>query len=145
MKRKIISLCLFLVTLLFLLSSCFFFKKTYFCNIDEVESIQIIRLDEYIEKGYGFEYTVLCEIDDLDTFVDKLNKIEYSTVYGAPFVFDIGDIAILVNYKNGDYDRLHYKVQVLYRSGEIKHGRVFFDKEQFNALISDYLPDYNPQ
>ena len=40
-------------------------------------------------------------------------------------------------YKNGDLDLLHYRAQLI----DHNTGFFFFDKDQFLALISDYLTE----
>ena len=140
MKRKIISLCVFWVTMV-LLSSCFLTSgNKYYCNIDEIERIQIVELGDY-----DMEDTVLLEIEDLDNFVNRLNKIERSTNFGAPGSLFSGYIVIKIDYINGNCDLLYRNAQVFFESDTARYGHIFFDKEQFNALISDYLPDYKPQ
>ena len=85
MKKIRVPLCLLCVISLCLLCSCGLFgPQKYVCEIDEVESVEIIRLDEYIEEEYRFEYTVLSQISDYTTFVERLNEVKHSVNWGDP-------------------------------------------------------------
>ena len=117
--------------------------QNYFCDIDEVKSIQIIRLDKYVEGEYRFDYTVLSQISDCATFVDKLNHLKHSVNWGDPRTLYEQYVVIQIEYHNGDYDMIHYRAQWFHRSGATDDGYFFFDTEQFNALISEYLPNEN--
>ena len=138
MKKTRRLLCIPCIILILLCCSCSFFYDPYFCEFTEVESIQIIRLNKYVEEAYTYEYTVLADISDIEAFVERLNKIEQSDYWGAPYVMFEGYVVINITYSNGDYDWLHQDVQLLHRSGVNNDGYFFFDDEQFLALISDY-------
>ena len=134
MKKILFILCTTVI-----ISCCFyacFAPEEYVCDIDKVDSIQIVRLDDVVE--YEFEYTVLSEISDCDTFVSRLNKMERSVNWGEPSVLYLQYIVIKVNYINGDVDWIHHSAQSFDRSGVTRTGYFFFDKEQFESLISDY-------
>ena len=139
-QTKLFLLCVLLVVSTCLYSGCGLFgDQRYTCEIDDVESIQIISLDEHVEGEYRFEYTVLCEIPDNSAFVEKLVNIEHRTSWGPPQVLDVGYIVIKVNYLNSDYDLIYRNVQWLNRSGVNKNRYFTFNKEQFDKLISDYV------
>ena len=137
MKRVFFLTCIILV---FLCSSCGLFgDQRYDCDIEQVASIQIIRLDEYVVGEYRYEYTVLSEISDCETFVSRLNEWDHSVKWGDPRQMDIKYIVIKVNYVNGDFDLIHPDAQCFNRSGVNNYGYFFFDDEQFNDLVSDYI------
>ncbi len=143
MKKIKFLLCMLCSLLLFLCCSCGFFgDQEYFCEIDKVESIQIIRLDKYIEGEYRYEYTVLSQISDHKTFVDRLNNLKHSVNWGDPKQLDVLYVVIRIYYHNGDYDLIHPRAQCFHHNGVNNYGYFFFDKNEFNALISDYFTEY---
>ena len=142
MKRIRLSLCLLCSFLILSCCSCGFFgDQKYVCNVSEVESIQILKLDKYVEEEYNYEYTVLSEISDSMTFVNRLNHIKHSVNWGDPLLLDVQYVVIRIDYLNGDYDLLHPDAQCFNRSGVNHSGFFFFDDEQFYALIDDYLTE----
>ena len=142
---KIIRLSLSIIlsiALMILCCSCGFFgDREYKCNVDYVESVQIVRLDKYVEGEYRYEYTVLAQISDFEPFIARLNKIKHSVNWGDPQQMDIQYIVIKIDYLNGDFDLIHKDAQWFNRSGINQDGYFFFDDKQFNKLISDYLTE----
>ena len=70
MKKSRLLILLMCIVVLLLCSSCESLDKHhYICEVEEVTSIQIVRLEQYIEEECRFEYTVLSEITDFDPFV----------------------------------------------------------------------------
>ena len=129
-----------IIVLLF--SSCGLFgKQKYTCDVDTVDSVQIVRLDEYVEGEYRYEYTVLSEIPNYEIFVSCLNEIDHTVNWGDPRQMDEQYIVIKIDYKNGDFDLIHPDAQCFNRSGTNQYGYFFFDDEQFNALISEYMTE----
>lgn len=142
MKRMLLPVCILCMILAFLCCSCGWFgPQRYICEVEEVESVQIIRLDQYVEGEYRYEYTVLSEISDYETFVSRLNGLEHSVNWGDPRQMDVGYVVVRIDYRNGDFDLVHQDAQCFHRSGENHYGYFFFDDEPFNTLISDYLPE----
>lgn len=130
------------VILIFLCCSCGIFgDQRYLCEVDTVESIQIVRLDKYVEGEYRYEYTVLSKITDCSTFVDQLNNLKHTVNWGEPSQLDVNYVVIRIDYLNGDYDLLYSNAQWFNRSGVNQYGYFFFDDEQFNSLISDYITE----
>ena len=137
MKKIIFPLC---IIFMLLLCACGLFgEQQYYCEVDEVESVQIIRLDKYVEGEYRYDYTVLSEISEYVAFVSQLNEMEHSVNWGDPYQMDVQYIVIKIDYSNGDFDLIHQDAQCFHRSGKNNYGYFFFDDEQFNALISDYI------
>ncbi|MBR2930150.1 MAG: hypothetical protein IKC32_02865 [Clostridia bacterium] len=111
-------------------------NERYACNADEVVSIEIVRIGDYIEEEYRYEYEVLSTVADHSWFIDDLNDIEQKkNVLGAPFVLDNGHVVIRVGYSNGDYDFVHHGGQILYRGGSYYTGYYIFDYDEFVQLI----------
>ncbi len=112
--------------------------QEYVCDIDAVDSIQIIRLGEYSQEKSEYDYTVISVISDLATFADRLNNVKHSVNWSDPGVLMPESVVIRIEYLNGDYDLLHPNAQIFNRDDENNYGYFFFDKEQFDSLISDY-------
>ena len=133
-----------IVVFIFSLSACVYAPASYVCDSSNVESVQIIELGKWDEETREYHYTVLVDVIDHFVFIERLNNLkdnDFFFVLGTPDTFLEGDIMIKVNYLNGDYDLIKRTKQVYYRAGATEGGsRVTFDKEQFNALIDDYLP-----
>ena len=137
MKKMIIPLC---VLFMLLCCSCGFFgDQEYVCDINEVESIQIIRLDEYVEGEYRYKYTVLSQIINQEEFVSRLNDLKCSVNWGDPRQMDVQYVVIRIDYHNGDFDLIHPDAQCFNRNSTNHYGFFFFDDEQFNSLISEYM------
>lgn len=142
MKKTTLPLCILFILLLFFCCSCGFFgPQRYICEIEEVESVQIIRLDEYIPEEYRFDYTVLSEIADTPRFVNRLNELEHSVNWGEPSQMYAQYIVIRIDFHNGDFDLIYPNAQCFHRDGVSNYGYFFFNEEEFNALISDYLTE----
>ena len=139
-KSKLCVLCI--ITMCFLCSCGLLSPQSYICEIDNVESVQIITLDEYVYGEYRYEYTVLTQISnsDIANFIDRLHNVECSVNWGDPYQLNVGYTVIQICYKNGDFDFIHADAQWFNRSGVNEYGFFFFDDEQLEALISDYLP-----
>ena len=76
--KKMICFVLTAVLMLFCCSCGFFGPQRYLCEVEKVESVQIIRLDKYVEGEYRYEYTVLAQVEDVESFVGQLNDIKHS-------------------------------------------------------------------
>ena len=115
MKRIILPLCILCIILMLLCCSCGLFgDQRYNCEVDKVESVQIVRLDKYVQEESRYEY---------------------------PRQMDVQYAVIRIDYRNGDFDLIYSDAQSFNRSGENQYGYFFFDDEQFNALISDYITE----
>jgi hypothetical protein len=106
-----------------------------FCNF-------FLRNFEKIFEKYDFNYTVLCEVVDCVTFVERLISIKQSVNWGDPYTLNTGYIVICIEYENGDYDWVYSNTQSKIRDGKSTGGGyICFEKEQFTALLNDYLPE----
>ncbi len=139
MKRGLLISCILVTIVAFSCCSCGLVGEQRFsCNIEEVKSVQIVRLDEYIEGQYRYDYTVLAEISNCETFVSDLNGLDYSVNWGDPRPMQTQYVVIKINYNNGDFDLIHSNAQWFNRDGKNRNGYFFFDEEQFDKLISKY-------
>ena len=142
MKRRIILTNALCIMLMLLCSACGLFgPQKYVCDVDEVETIQIVKLDDYVEGEYRYEYTILTQITDYKSFVARLNGLKHSVNWGDPQQLYEGYVVIKINYRNGDFDLVHPSAQWFSRSGAIRTGYFFFDEKQFDALISAYMTE----
>ena len=115
----------------------FFGDQKYVCEIENVESIQIVRLGRFNKEIRDYEYKIISEVKDKEEFIKRLNAIKYNKNWGGPTMLDEGSTVIKIVYKDGDFDLLHYRAQLI----DHNSGFFFFDKDQFLALISDYLTE----
>ena len=126
----IVCICAFLC-------GCFLLPdQHYTCEAEDVRSVQIVRLGEVIEGEY--DYTVLCDVEDKDDFIRKLNDIRQTINWGDPYRLYPGYVVIRIEHSNGDCDLLYSNAQSLQRGERERNGYACFNKEQFNALISEY-------
>ena len=130
------------IIFIFLCCSCGLFgEQRYACDVEMVESIQIVNLEEYVEGEYRYEYTVLSQISDYEVFVSHLNELDQSVNWGDPRQLCIQSVVIKIDYSNGDFDLIHPDAQCFNRSGTNQYGYFFFDDEQFDSLILEYIED----
>lgn len=127
------------ITLVLLCCSCGFFgDREYVCDIEEVESIEIVRIEELAREEQA-RYTVLASITDYSDFVERLNSIDYTINWGDPRVLKEDFVVIKIQYLNGDRETIHWSAQSFDHSDGKKTGYFTFNEEQFNTLVSDYL------
>lgn len=138
MKARSFGIVLLFVVLVASCSSC---TSKYTCDWSSVESIRIITLNEYLTGQYMYDFDVLCEIknEEIKDFVKQLNKIDCSINRGEPLLLNSGYTVVMIDYKNGDFDLLHYSAQWLKRADNVRYGFYYFDEIQFTALVSSYL------
>lgn len=142
MRNIKILLCIILAMLILACQGCGFLgDQKYVCEIENVETIQIVRLGRFNEEIRDYEYKIISEVKDKEEFIKRLNAIKCNKYWGDPTILDEGSTVIKIVYKNGDFDLLHYRAQEFTQSKHSSSGFFFFDKDQFLALISDYLPE----
>ena len=106
-----------------------------------ITSIQIVRV-----YNYEFEWllpknqTVICEIDDIDTFLQKFSKVDCYLNKGTPTKVRPNKNIIKINYEGGHYELIDVNGQTkAYYDDGAYDGYRYFDKEQFENLISEYV------
>ena len=114
----------------------------YYCDVNEVESVSVVRLCEPVfdEGTCPIRESVLVEIDDIEGFVDRVNQLEQQRdlVLSDPISLRVDDIAIRIQYHNGDIDYLNWMAQTFVHEGEARDAFWGFDEEQFTQLLNDY-------
>lgn len=129
----IVCICAFLC-------GCFLLPdQHYTCEAEDVRSVQIVRLGEVIEGEYRYDYTILHNVEDKDDFIRKLNDIRQTINWGDPYVLYPGYVVIRIEYINSDCDLVYSNAQSIQRGEKKRNGYACFNKEQFNALISEYI------
>ena len=137
---KVMRLALCIVIALSLCScSLLIIRDKYKCPVDEVSSVQIIKMGKYSTEGNRDEYTILKEIDDYTELVERLNDMKIGYVWNDPRPLKEGDIVIKIDYLNGGYDLIRRTYQVFVRNEETDVRYFAFNKKQFETLIEDYL------
>ena len=132
---RIMTICLLMCC--FLLCGCRpnpWRHGEYECEIEKVESVQIVRLGE-TDDNYRFTCAVLYDVTDKDSFLKQLNALDYRSGSTPPKPLEVGYVVIRINYFNGDYDYIYQNSQKFYRGDENRTGQFLFDKEQFDDLI----------
>ena len=129
----IVCICAFLC-------GCFLLPdQHYACEAEDVRSVQIVRLGEVIEGEYRYDYTILHNVEDKGDFIRKLNDIRQTINWGDPYVLYPGYVVIRIEYINSDCDLVYSNAQSIQRGEKKRNGYACFNKEQFNALISEYI------
>ena len=73
-------------------------------NTTEITSIELVRLRD------GENY-VVCEIDDIDRFcADVGERWVYNSYVNPPPTPMLGELCLIVHYKNGDYQQIAYRL-----------------------------------
>lgn len=135
-------LILFVVVFVLLPVSCQLLAgDEYECNVEKIKSVEIVRLGEWPEEGDIYDYTVLATVTDCVDFGNRLNRIKYTVNWGGPSIFIVDEVAIKIEYVDGDYDLINDRAQVFNRSGKIDSGYFFFNEKQFDALMSEYYTE----
>ena len=113
----------------------------YFCKVEDVASVQFVRLDKYVEGEYRYDYTVLSQIDDFESFVNRLNDMKHSANWGDPRQMEEGYIVARIEYSNGDFDFIHSDAQCFNRVKVMKKRVITVQK---GVIVSDSKAgDYN--
>lgn len=114
-------------------------RDRYECPVDEVSTVQIIKLGKYSAEGKRDEYTIFKEIDDYAGFVERLNNMEVGYVWNDPRPLMEGDIVIKIDYLDGGYDLIRRTYQVFVRNEGTNVRHFAFNRKQFETLIVEYL------
>ena len=140
-NKLILSLLVLHITFTLLCSCGLVSPQKYSCDVNEVETINIVMLNEYVKDDYSYKYTVLSQISDCSTFVDQLSKVDHTVNWGDPRQLQVQCVAIRIDYLNGDFDLIQPDAQIFNRSEVNQYGYYFFDDEQFDKLIADYVTE----
>lgn len=145
--KKIISVLVF-IGLVLQLSSCYKTTYRFIHESDEIISIEIVENRYTYEDSVRNDYqNVLVSIQDIDSFLNKFSAITYTMpLYnGLVTSFRNSEIGIKFKFNNGDYEILSSGVYSLIYENTNGYDRAidgiigFFDEEQFDALMMEYL------
>lgn len=138
--------------ILFVVIMCIHFgscrhEETYrFLNsTDEISKISLVAIS--FDENEKVIQTEIQKISDTVAFLDDFRDVNCYTYYGDPTgVTEEGveDTVIKISYANDEYELINWMGQAVYTQerGFIYYaGYSVFDKDQFNALISDYLTE----
>ena len=139
MKARQLAVYVWLFVIAFLTGCGLFGPQKYDCDVSKVESVQIIRLDSYVEGEYRFDNAVLCDVEEYAAFLNQLKNIKHSVNWGEPTDLNEGYVVVKINYLDGDYDLIHCYAQWYNCLTDYQTGYFFFDEEQYNSLISNYV------
>ena len=143
--KKILSLNL-LVMLLFVLTSCSYIKieYKYMHNKTEIESVQIVEA-YYDATNSVAHQNVIQQIEDYNTFLDEIEEIyfRFGSIFKSPAGISKKQIAVKINYKNGDYEVFDHHVVSRYEAETDFYDpycdQGIYDKKEFLRVLSKYL------
>ena len=87
-------------------------------------------------------------VEQTEVFIEKFNSISCYVWYGDPLGIDLDYVgnAIKIIYKNDEYELVLCNGKAIYNAElgfSNYRGYRVFDKEQFDALINEYLSNEN--
>lgn len=107
-----------------------------------VKTVEIVEADYFFETGRGTQNSLVV-VDDVDSFLKELERIEYKKSLSEPDTIEKRTLAVKISYKNGDYEVFdsENKSSVIIENEGVYRGRVFgsFDTDAFYDLLFDYL------
>ena len=149
-KKQALVLCILSLFLLVSLTSCIVIPKhkTYQLDADTVSSVQIYDMGK---PGYSLDpgsLSYAVEDERLEEFLDDLSEIPFSdvvliTVAAVDPGFSFGRWVIRINQTDGSYMLLSnggYGETRDANGNVIDSNHYGCDKEEWNSLISKYLP-----
>ena len=149
MKKIGITSIILMLAVCFSFSACKirFSEKYQFIDSEEnISSIAIVKLS-YNDKSELIQ-TYLKNIENKDKFLEEFRSVGCYIYFGDPVGPDSTedeDKVIKISYKNGSYELINHCGQSEYISEKDKlsfyAGFNVFDKEQFEALISEYITE----
>ena len=107
----------------------------------KISSIQIVKVGKY-EFSWRIpeEQTVICEIDDVSGFLQKLKSVECFLNKGTPTKVDSYEKVIKITYEGGHYELIDWDGQTKSYYDEYPYdGFRYFDEQQFESLINEYV------
>lgn len=109
-------------------------------SVEDISSVHIVKIEGLISEENDASVS-LCEIEDVDAFVSKFNKIEYE-IYGPfsrPSIYE-NSHAIKIVYENNDKEYIGYFGELYFISGKESVGLYVCIKDEFYSLLSEYYP-----
>lgn len=116
-------------------------EYTYMNDESTIDSIQIVDLVDFKEENYEFVQEEICEIENIDEFIEEFSEIDCHVHYGDPVQLEAGVIVVKVVYENGDYELIDATAQLKRRQGVNHYGYRSFDREQFAELLKSYTAE----
>ena len=115
-------------------------------NIDNIKIVEVgdLKKDEKIP-----EIKVIVVIEDQRAFLDEFVELECQKLFDDPTGVCVGDTAIKIEYKNGDYELISENGQAEYCYSEYYEGMFYnqhtgwyyFDREEIQAFINKWDGD----
>ena len=106
-----------------------------------ISSIQIVKSTNEEE----LKHEVISEIENYEEFLTDLSEIDYSSanvvLNNLNWKFTDKDLAVKINYENGDYEVFSHDCREEFRSNSYDANTYIgtFDSEQFYSLLSEYI------
>lgn len=138
--KKILTICVMILIITTMNGCMETHQYVYMHGQEDIEFIDIVVAEEGSDSPI---ITILksIKIDDHEQFIDELNQIEFQKyLYDEhPTIYD--KQAVMITYKNGDYEIITYDVQTVFFSVDnTSEDRRFYTlKEVFDDWLMPYM------
>ena len=130
---------------LFLFSGCASTKYQFLHSKDEIESIEIVRIEG--SSGDVPELSFEVVIVDVGAFLNDFSRLNINKRFTDPEGVYIGDTAMRIQYTNREFELITDDGQAKYVYSDYYGtyyyfqyaGYYYFDVEEFNTLIDKYI------
>lgn len=105
----------------------------------DICAIEIIEVGEENAQG-PIQQTTVCVINDITAFMNDFTQLTCYYLYTDPVGIENNSTVIKIIYNNNDYELISASGQARCINGQYNNyvGYRYFDKEQYEALISKY-------
>ena len=135
-----IMLILCVISMVLMLSGCKSFPYPYLHDSSEINEIKLVIKTSGFNYSTQGEYEELAIIEDIDTFLEEFNQVEFGRmIIGDPELPDDGVQIILIIYNNGDLEGIGYDAQFVIQNGECRDGRIYCNQEEFEQFFAKWL------
>ena len=106
-------------------------------TITDIKVVEITSDRDYTTGD--FEYDILAEIEDRDSFIEQFKKIKFHRyLIGDPTHLCEGKKGILFFYENGNREYVGYEAQAIVKNDRYGFGKVNCNTAQFDEFIQEW-------
>lgn len=137
--RKLISYLSIALLTVFLVSCETEARYKLMYDLSDICGIEIIEVGEENAQG-SIQQTTVCVINDITAFMNDFTQLTCYYLYTDPVGIENNSTVIKIIYNNNDYELISASGQARCINGQYNNyvGCRYFDKEQYEALISKY-------
>ncbi len=143
---KLSSIFICVICLMLCTIGCMAILKTDFeflhdsSEIALIEIVEVGELDNTDRMNPKQEFYTICEIQDIEQFLNDFSDVECRDRFTDPKRPLEGTVGIKITYNNGDYEIICYSGQAECVDGtySFEEGWHYFDVEQFEELLNKY-------